>query len=369
MRTNLWAVLTLVCLALPAEACSVPVFRYALDRWPADPYVVTVFHRGPLSASQEALLTRLRNPAPANLVVRTVDVEKANKKPAKTPGRDLPYLVAEYPEARGVNEPAWSAPFDEASVQALIDSPVRQEIAGRTLKGQSAVWVLLECGHADKDEHAAKLLTEELARMPKALKLPLPDDAVAEEILSDTSRPASRIEFSLVRLPRDRPAEQVLVSMLLRTEEDLKTFDEPLAFAVFGRGRAAEALVGKGITAENIEKTCAFLIGACSCEVKNGNPGCDLLMAVDWDKAIGTSRAPAAKETRVKGKAARRKVTPDDRAPARAEAAGDAVPSNASATDEDLAPIEPPTSALRIALYVLGLLAVGTLVVALRVFR
>src|SRR5512136_1886912 len=29
-----------------ALACSVPVFRYALERWPASPYEAVVFHRG-----------------------------------------------------------------------------------------------------------------------------------------------------------------------------------------------------------------------------------------------------------------------------------------------------------------------------------
>jgi hypothetical protein len=36
-------------------ACSVPVFRYALEKWPADAYLTTVFHRGPLTAAQAGL--------------------------------------------------------------------------------------------------------------------------------------------------------------------------------------------------------------------------------------------------------------------------------------------------------------------------
>ena len=37
-----------------AQACSVPVFRYALERWPADAYRLVIFHNGPLSAEQQA---------------------------------------------------------------------------------------------------------------------------------------------------------------------------------------------------------------------------------------------------------------------------------------------------------------------------
>jgi hypothetical protein len=54
------------------------------------------------------------------------------------------------------------------------------------------------------------------------------------------------------------------------------------------------ALVGAGITADNIREAGAFLVGACSCEVKRQNPGTDLLMAVDWDAQIGTRIAEEA---------------------------------------------------------------------------
>src|SRR5205807_1381286 len=50
-----------------------------------------------------------------------------------------------------------------------------------------------------------------------------------------------------------------------------------------GRGIALYALVGKGITAENIAKAAGFLVGECSCEVRRQNPGVDLLMAADWE--------------------------------------------------------------------------------------
>ncbi len=31
------------------DACNVPVFRYALERWDVDPYVFTLLHEGPLT--------------------------------------------------------------------------------------------------------------------------------------------------------------------------------------------------------------------------------------------------------------------------------------------------------------------------------
>ena len=43
----------------PARACNIPVFRFAIDFWPSDPYRLTVFHRGPLAAEHRQQLDRL----------------------------------------------------------------------------------------------------------------------------------------------------------------------------------------------------------------------------------------------------------------------------------------------------------------------
>lgn len=56
-----------------------------------------------------------------------------------------------------------------------------------------------------------------------------------------------------------------------------------MAFPVFGRGRILEPLIGKGIHEGNVLEHSTYLCGACSCEVKDQNPGIDLLMAANWD--------------------------------------------------------------------------------------
>ncbi|MDE2714511.1 MAG: hypothetical protein OSB74_09135, partial [Verrucomicrobiota bacterium] len=74
---------------------------------------------------------------------------------------------------------------------------------------------------------------------------------------------------------------------LLNSEDDLKELQhEPMAFPVFGRGRALNALVGKGINADMIDEASAFLSGPCSCQVKRQNPGFDLLTSVNWDQLL-----------------------------------------------------------------------------------
>ena len=65
-------------------------------------------------------------------------------------------------------------------------------------------------------------------------------------------------------------------------------FDEPIAFPIFGRGRVLYGLIGEGIASDVIDEASLFLTGACSCEVKEQNPGVDLLMSVDWDRLITT---------------------------------------------------------------------------------
>ncbi|MEA2062132.1 MAG: hypothetical protein U9P14_00415, partial [Gemmatimonadota bacterium] len=149
----------------------------------------------------------------------------------------------------------------------------------------SAVWVLLECGDRKKDEAAARVLEEHLPVMEKTLRLP---EAVDRENLEGLSR--LRVGFPLIRLSRLEMREEVFIRMLMNTEPDLDLYaDWPMAFPVYGRGRTLYALVGEGITAENIEEACAFLTGPCACEIKDLNPGMDLLMAVDWQSGLGGS--------------------------------------------------------------------------------
>jgi hypothetical protein len=163
---------------------------------------------------------------------------------------------------------------------------------------------------------------------------------------ADDDAPAEGVElklaFSMLRVSRDDPAEQFLVSMLLETEPDLKDFSAPMAFPVFGRGRALYALVGKGINADTIHEACEFLIGPCSCQIKDLNPGADLLMAVAWDDLI-EGRAVVDKElpplTGFSGFADALAAAETDAEPAddRAASAGDGP-----ADDEAKAAITPP---------------------------
>ena len=281
-------------LCAPAHACSVPVFRYALERWEADAYRVTVAHDGALSPEARALLDGLTQKSldpekPVNLVVTTSDLASAAEDSSLgvtggQPAGQGPQLILRYPDGAAREGVIWSAPLSGASVAALTGSPARREIAGRILRGEAAVWILLEAGSKDEDEKAASLLHAQLTGLGKMLAGPArPYGASGPEDVC----PQGPVSFSMLRVSRHDPREAVLRSTLLASEPDLDQYpDQPIAFAIFGRGRVLYALVGRGINSENVEEACRFLAGPCACDIKAKSPGIDLLVAADWQSAV-----------------------------------------------------------------------------------
>lgn len=266
--------------------CNVPVFRYALERWPADLYEVVVFHRGPLNAEKQALLEELKYNSEANIYVSTYDISgKSNKQMLELwesqSEAELPWMVLSYPRLVKASEPVWAAHFDAAAVEMLVHSPVRKKISDRILEGDSAVWILMESGVEEQDEATALFLDTQLKRMKEDLQVPEQDDF--EEYMGYELEEDIEIEFSVVRLSRTDPKEQILIQTLLRNDPELQATSKPVVFPVFGRGRALCALMDEDIDELNIEEISMFLTGPCSCQVKSLNPGMDLLISVDWD--------------------------------------------------------------------------------------
>ncbi len=280
-----------------ASACSVPVFRYALEHWQPDSYVAYVFHKGPLSDEQQAAVDTLRpvgaNGIPSvNLAVKVVDLNEApgpviQKVLDETPAESFPWMVVQSPPKLGPVQTVWEGEFKKQSAADLLNSPMRKTINERLLKDDSVVWIFLESGLKEVDEPAFALLEKELTRLETKLKLPEIEDEDLGDLSVDPD--ALKVSFSTIRLSRDDPKEQVLVEMLLRVEPDLRDLEfmtKPMVFPVFGRGRALYAIVGDGIVPEVIEEAGAFLTGACQCTVKAQNPGVDLIMNLDWNKHV-----------------------------------------------------------------------------------
>ena len=273
---------------LPAQvyACSTPVFRYALERWPADFYDGVLVHRGEIAEDHPAgKLFEGETAEFLNLRLSRLDLDSAAEEDVekllgdKIPEK-LPALVLWYPWQKGRAAPFWAGEFTPAMVKTLIHSPTRKEVARRLSEGQTAVWIFVESGDKAKDKAAMELLEKELETVTKELMEYAPP-------IEDMSTPSVSFEFSTVSISRADPNESMLLSIIMNSEPDLDDYiKEPMAVPVFGRGRALYTLIGEGINADNIRESAAFLTGPCGCEIKMMNPGVDLLMAVNWDGAV-----------------------------------------------------------------------------------
>jgi hypothetical protein len=294
----------LLCLALllplPLEACSVPVFRYALEHWPADSYQAIVLHRGPLTPEQQALVRDLGPEGLAgqlhvNLALRTVnlDSDPPAEMLALSSQSALPQLVLRTPLSAKSPATLWSGELTSDTVRQLLDSPARREIVERLGSGESAVWVLVEGPDAAVNDTAAKLLETRLAYLDGVLTLPKLDPQDIVNGLVSIGQEDLRLDFSILRLSRSDSSESAFVQTLLGTEPDLREATEPIVIPIFGRGRALYAFVGAGIKHETIDQAATFLIGKCSCQVKELNPGADLLFAANWDKLVKEQGAAA----------------------------------------------------------------------------
>ena len=285
------------------HACNIPVFRYALQRWEPDNYELVVLHHESLNDEQLKLLRTLEvareDPvSPLNINVRLAALDQPLQQRDQQllsqvdPPPVSPWMLVSYPAFTNTDRLAFSAPFNTETVQALLDSPLRRVVVERILSGDSAVWVLIESGNQVQDDAAEQVLKRRLQQLEKTLQLPGPveneiDDLFpTEQSASPDEQEHPPIRFELIRVSRKVENERVFVSMLINSEPGLHEFDEPVAIPIFGRARSHFALVGRGINEENIEESCQFLVGACSCEVKSQNPGADLLVRANWESVV-----------------------------------------------------------------------------------
>ena len=172
-------------------------------------------------------------------------------------------------------------------VREILDSPGRSRLAQRLLSGEVAVWILIKSGHDQKDRRALESLKTHLDRASATLRIPDTGVDVNGSPVDVTDFKTYPVRFGLMEIAHDDPREDLLVSALLKSEPDLGRYDEPMAFPVFGRGRALYALVGDGIQEKNILEACRSMLAWCSCEIKSQNPGTDLLISADWSRPFG----------------------------------------------------------------------------------
>ncbi|MES2737707.1 MAG: hypothetical protein V4672_15400 [Verrucomicrobiota bacterium] len=253
--------------ASTACACTIPVFRYALDRWEADKFHLVL----PPSVSQDAAISDLLRPLRANGQAN-LDITTAPEAASAT-----------LKHSRASDRNVWSGPLNAQSLGVLLDSPARQQLLKQILAGDSVVWVIAE-GGTDADKTEADRIEKRLRFLEQVAALPVQNPNDPDSQLGPG--PPLLLKFTALRLRRDDPAEQPLIQMLAGPQGKVDPATTSFAAAVFGRGRVLGAWPLADLDDASLEDACMFLVGRCSCRMKNENPGWDILMNVDWEKAL-----------------------------------------------------------------------------------
>ena len=267
-------------------ACDTPVYRYALYRWTPTPYILCRIHEGPeadpsVATVREVVEQAADDPSlPANIV--WVDVDARDSEQLQT----LPDFVRQRWEQRdaGVQAAYYlvaphgvildSHDWTPDEMASLLESSLRSKLGEAIESAKAGVVILLDHpGKATANQEAAQVIEQTLGRIRKG------------ELELATAPSVKRPDVAFFRLSKDDEAERWFIRQLLEIESDLASVDEPIVFVVFGRGRALFSCLGKGITEENLARDVEFVSGACSCTVKEQNPGVDLLMRYNWENA------------------------------------------------------------------------------------
>lgn len=269
LRSSLLVLLSATLLQAQTCACTIPVFRYALDRWETDRFKLTV----PATTSQNAELTDVLRPLRAN--------GKANLDIATA--RDAAITKAELLDSKTSSQLIWSGDLDKSTLAAVLDSPGRTEILKRILAGESVVWVIVDSGKPEDQPEIARI-EKRLKFLENVAALPIQDPNDPDSQLGPG--PALLLKFTTLRLRSDAPAEKLLITMLAGPTGKVDPAQGSFAAAVFGKGRVLGAWPLTHLDDTALEEACMFLVGRCSCRLKNDNPGWDILLNVDWPKAL-----------------------------------------------------------------------------------
>jgi len=228
-------------------ACTTRVSEWVLLNTLPNQYTLIWFHNSPLSESLKKQNLALTNEIKdANIEVKTVI-----RKDIKEPYWGLYYENRLFSKYKGIDE-----------LKGLTTSPLREKIAAELMAGKLCVMLYLKTDIVEKDEKGLNTLKKAVGSSPFGKIITI---------------------FELSRNSRD---ESHFASMLLNVEDDLKGIQEPMVFGIFGKFKALEPLLGKGITGENINLMIDYLTAECSCLIKDELPGTDILFAEKWDNPL-----------------------------------------------------------------------------------
>jgi len=297
-----------------ANACVLPVFRYAVERWESDQFEIIIFHdsvftkddsialskigkRSQYVSTDHDILKKTGNFKPGNITTYLTHVKdtstrwinRIRKRELEDSSVTLPHALILFPSTTGISNPIWRGPVGKMPIDNLVDSPIRREIGKRIVSGETGVWVILESSDKGKNRSVHKKLSKYLDKAMSELKIQEIDPAELPSWYDPESSPELQVKFSMLSVSRTDPSEAMFVNMLLQTDPNIKNNDDPIVFCIFGRGRALVNFSEDLLSENNVLDVCRFLLGPCSCVVKEENPGVDIIMAVNWNERIVTS--------------------------------------------------------------------------------
>ena len=153
-----------------ANACSTPVFQYALERWEPDPFMLYYINQG---KHDEKTLDQVKQiekhfsemySSPAlitDVIEDPTQVPSALKKHFEhNKLSTYPLTAITFPTDDRIPYPLLCTTPDKLDTTSLLHSPQRSELAKRLGQGQTAVWILLRSGDKEKDQAAIKVIQD-----------------------------------------------------------------------------------------------------------------------------------------------------------------------------------------------------------------
>jgi len=292
----------MIALASPARCCDTPVYRYAMYRWQPAPYEVYFFHNHPPSPPDRLVAERLskaaRSDDAANVVHIPVDLSRdpellgvpqdVRQAWDEREDKSLPFYLVATPHGRHLH----AGSLDPAALPGLLQSPVRKQLGRQLEAGKLGVLIFVPGADPTENERVANLLEELQQQLADGMIVLRPDAQAGPPagpgagVVPGVPRvDEAKPEIAVVQVDRDDPAETWFLRILLATETELADEQRPLVFVAYGRARVLLPYIGAGITYDNLIRELQFISGACSCTVKEQNPGVDLLLQYDWEAA------------------------------------------------------------------------------------
>ena len=260
-------------LSINTFACSVPVFRYALEYWQPDPYQIILSYNPAQTNNLPEVLTELKKyKANRTFIVKKIKSSQSDEE-----------IILKYPADKRIRNIVWDASLSTQNLDKILNSPARKEFADKILNGDSLVFLLLEGSNSKQNNKIAATILTNIPLLENQIKLPHEYTDIPKEDLKiyDTN---IVFKLSMMRLSRTNSQDKIFINILTKSlPESIYKQSDPIVFPVFARGRMLSALREKDVNYKTLKKMCEYVAGECSCEIKAGNPGFDIFIPLGWN--------------------------------------------------------------------------------------